>query len=123
MNRDSIGYWPPSGPPGPPGPPGPTGRLTGWYGLNGPFGGCWGSAPGRGEVTGPGCAAVPGAAIGGAPGNWLVTGLAGCACGTETVIGSSTSSTGMGARWNGGGGAMAALAAGARLVARIVMRS
>src|SRR5215203_315357 len=101
----------------------------GWYGFGIPWGaaGC-GRAPGRGDVSGPGCAAVPsalpGVYCGGIPGNCVVTGFGGACGGIVTLIGSSPSSVGCGGRWNGGGGGAAlALTAGARLVAMIVTRS
>ena len=95
------------------------------YGFGTPGGSCGcGNAPGRGDVSGPGCVAVGGTfGCGGMPGNGAVTGFAGCD-GICTLIGSSPSSTGCGGRWNvGTGGAALAVAAGARLVARMVMRS
>src|SRR6516165_8120868 len=93
--------------------------------------------PGRGDVWGavgmPGCGCIPGicggcapfgatVGVGGIPGYWLTTGFCSGWFGM-TLIGSSLSSIGCGGRWNVGGGAALATAAGAWLVAMIVMRS
>src|SRR5688572_33265082 len=89
-----------------------------------------GSAPGRGAVIGPGCDWVcgtlalgaPGTPCGGMPGNCPTTGLF-CGGGIATLIGSSSTSTGTGGRWNVGGAMLLAVAAGGRLVGMIVTRS